>query len=73
MFKWKLREILEAKGIAQKDLAKVSKVSKNTINTLCRGGVHSTSLNTLSKLAKTLRVNPWDIAIYNPRYRKGKT
>jgi len=66
MFKWNLKTQIENKGISQADLAKKSKVSKNTINVLCKGESHSVSLRTLAKLSTALNVDPWILVQYNP-------
>ena len=66
MFKWTLKDQIENKGISQAQLAVKANVSKNTINVLCRGGTHSVSLRTLSKLCAALAVEPWSLVQFNP-------
>ncbi len=49
----KLIYILKLEGIRQKELADFSKISKGTINRLCKGK-QKVSLTTQSKIIKTL-------------------
>jgi DNA-binding Xre family transcriptional regulator len=69
MWKWKLKETLEAQGMEQSELSKKSKVNRNTICALCGGKGGSTSLRTLAKLCRALRVEPWELVAFNPKGR----
>ena len=66
---FRLREILEAKGLTQKKLAAISKVSLPTISRMCRNETGQVSLITLDKLAWALSVEPGDLIV---REKKGK-
>lgn len=66
---FRLRELLEAKGLTQKKLAAISKVSLPTISRMCRNETGQVSLITLDKLAWALGVEPGDLIV---RERKGK-
>lgn len=53
----KLGEIRREKGLTQRDLAKRSKVSYNTIIKIERGGIPNPTIETVLKLAKALNVS----------------
>ena len=64
MFLWKLNHVIEEKDISQIELAKLSGLSKNTINSLCRGGDQKASLSTINKICYALDVSPCSIIEY---------
>jgi DNA-binding Xre family transcriptional regulator len=68
---FRLREILEAKGISQSELSRLSGVSFATINRMCTNATESVALSTLDKLASALGVEPGElIARARPTRRK---
>jgi putative transcriptional regulator len=64
MFLWKLNHVIEEKDISQIELAKLSGLSKNTINSLCKGGDQKASLSTINKICYALDVSPCSIIEY---------
>ena len=54
---YKIREIREAKGMTQEELAQSSGVSRVTISGLENGTERATSTKTLLKIAKALAVS----------------
>lgn len=52
-----LREIRKEKGLTQTELAKLSGVSRVTINRLEKGTLKETTIGTLTKIAACLDVN----------------
>lgn len=69
MWKWNLKKTLEAQGMEQRELSKRSKVNRNTICALCQGKGISTSLRTLAKLCRALKVEPWELVKFMPKRR----
>jgi DNA-binding Xre family transcriptional regulator len=67
---FRLREVLERKGISQSDLARGSGVSFATINRLCTNATAMVSLETLDKLATTLEVEPGELIAREKRARR---
>jgi putative transcriptional regulator len=59
--KVKLIEILEQKGISQRELARMTGLRPNTVNHLCSGEVDRVYLETLEKVCKALDVKIEDI------------
>ncbi len=59
--RFRLREILEARGLTQVELARQSKVPLLTIGRLCRNSTAQVSLKTLDRLADSLGVAPGDL------------
>jgi DNA-binding Xre family transcriptional regulator len=64
MFEWDLNQVIKEQGVSQITLAKLSGLSKNTINTLCRGGDQKASLSTVNKICSALNTSPWTIIKY---------
>ena len=56
-----LREARKEKGLTQTELAKLSGVSRVTINRLENGTLKETTIGTLTKLATCLEVNLDDL------------
>lgn len=56
----KIKEILEAKGLTQQWLATEAKITFSSVNQYYHGK-REPSLETLFKLAKTLKVNPCEL------------
>ena len=55
---FRLRELLEAAGLTQSELARQSGVSFATINRLCTNATGQVSLAVLDRLADALKVEP---------------
>ena len=70
--RFRLRELLEARGISQSQLARDSGVSFATINRMCTNATEQVSLKTLDSLASVLAVAPGDLIETVPEKRKGK-
>lgn len=58
---FRLREILEARGLSQSELSRISGVSFATINRICTGATEMASLSTLDRLAAALEIEPGDL------------
>lgn len=58
MVKFRLREILDTKGMGQTEAARLSGVSFATVNRMCTNATRRVDLDVLEKLAKVLRVKP---------------
>jgi transcriptional regulator with XRE-family HTH domain len=75
--RFRLREILEAAGISQTDIAREADVSFATVNRLCTNATEQVSLRTLANLSGALkrlsgrRVEPGDL-IERVAEKKGK-
>lgn len=55
---FRLRAILEARGISQSELARLAGVSFPTVNAMCQNRTKAVSLLTLDKIAGALKVQP---------------
>lgn len=66
-----LAELLDERGISQSELARRSKVSLVTINSIANNRTAQVKLDTLEKLARALGVEPGEL-IASDRKRKGK-
>lgn len=53
----KLREILEQKGISQRELARLTGLRASTVNHLCSDKVDRVYLETLELICKTLNIS----------------
>ena len=67
---FRLRELLEKRGLAQSELARTSGVSFATINRLCTNATAQVSLDTLDRLAGALGVEPGDLIAREPKRRR---
>ncbi len=67
---FRLRDILEKRGLSQSELARLSGVSFATINRMCTNATGSVSLETLDKLADALGVDPGDLIVKEKGKRK---
>ena len=59
--KFRLRDILEARGISQTELARLAGVAFATVNRMCTNATGQVSLATLDKIADALGVKPGDL------------
>ncbi len=69
--RFRLRELLEEKGMSQSELARRSGVSFQTVNGMVGNRTTRVDLSTLDALSKALGVEPGDLLEREPR-RKGK-
>lgn len=67
---FRLRELLEKRGITQSELARLSGVSFATINRLCTNATAQVSLDTLDRIANALGVEPGDLIARDPKRRR---
>jgi transcriptional regulator with XRE-family HTH domain len=56
MIRWKLKQVIEEKGLTMRQMAILSGVSYSTIRKLCRNPRQYAMVHTLSKLADALQV-----------------
>ena len=68
--RFRLRELLEARGLSQSQLARDAGVSFATVNRLCTNATEQVSLATLDKIAGVLGVAPGDLIELVPEKRK---
>lgn len=61
---YRVKEIREAKGLSQEELAKKSGVCRTTISGLESGSVKVTSTKTLSKIAEALNKKVSDLFLW---------
>jgi putative transcriptional regulator len=61
MIRFRLRELLEEVGVNQSELSRNSGVSFATINRMCTNATRQVSLDTLDRLATTLKCEPADL------------
>ena len=59
--RFRLRELLEEKGVSQSELARLSGVSFTTINRMAANHTAQVSLGTLDKLSDALGVGPGEL------------
>lgn len=58
---FRLRQILEARGMTQAEIAELAGVGLQTIGRLCRNDTGQVSLSTLDKIAAALNIAPGDL------------
>lgn len=59
--RFRLREVLEAAGMSQSELARQSGVSFVTINRMCANATEGVTLKTLDAIATALKVEPGEL------------
>ncbi len=69
--RFRLREILEERGISQTQIARDTAVSFATVSRLCTNATGQVSLETLDKLSAYLSLRPGDL-IERVSARRGK-
>jgi DNA-binding Xre family transcriptional regulator len=57
MIRLRLKEVLQEKKVNQSKLSRLSDVSLNTIQAMCRNPYHDPALSTLGRIAKALKVD----------------
>ncbi len=71
--RFRVKELLEAAGMNQSELARQSGVSLVTINAIANNRTEQVKLETLDRLAEALGVEPGDLLEREPRARKRKS
>lgn len=59
----RLKEILEERGMSQRELARLMNIRPNTISHLCSDKVNAIYFDTLEQICKTLNVELHDIIV----------
>lgn len=59
----RLKEILEERGMTQRELARKMNIRPNTISHLCSGKVNAVYFDTLEHICKTLDIDLHDIIV----------
>lgn len=67
--RFRLRELLEERGISQSEFAKQADLSFATVNRLCTNATGQVSLETLDKIAAALDVEIGDLIIRETKKR----
>ena len=72
--RFRLQELIDAKGTSQSALSRDSGVSFTTISRMCRNVTAQVSLETLGRLARALGedVEPGDLIEFTPDTRRAK-
>lgn len=72
--RFRLQELIDAKGTSQSALSRDSGVSFTTISRMCRNVTAQVSLETLGRLARALgdEVEPGDLLEFAPEVRRAK-
>ena len=72
--RFRLQELIDAKGTSQSALSRDSGVSFTTISRMCRNVTAQVSLETLGRLARALGedVEPGDLIEFAPEARRAK-
>jgi DNA-binding Xre family transcriptional regulator len=68
--RFRLQEVIDAKGTSQSQLSRDSGVSFATISRMCRNVTAQVSLATLDKLASALHVEVGDLIQREPKGRR---
>ncbi|MDO8500469.1 MAG: helix-turn-helix transcriptional regulator [Gemmatimonadaceae bacterium] len=68
--RFRLQEVIDAKGTSQSQLSRDSGVSFATISRMCRNVTAQVSLATLDKLASALNVEVGDLIQREPKGRR---
>ncbi|MFR9710276.1 helix-turn-helix domain-containing protein [Paenibacillus sp. MB22_1] len=64
MIRFSLDKIMEAKGLTQKDVVEITKISRNTIKALATNANARIDFPTLDALCKGLKVTPGELIEY---------
>ncbi|GMX62981.1 hypothetical protein Elgi_27880 [Paenibacillus elgii] len=59
----RLKEIIEEKGMSQRELARLMNVRPNTINHLCSDKVNAAYFDTLEQICRTLNVSLHELLV----------
>ena len=72
--RFRLQELIDAKGTSQSALSRDSGVSFTTISRMCRNVTAQVSLETLGRLARALGddIEPGDLIEFSPEARRAK-
>jgi DNA-binding Xre family transcriptional regulator len=69
---FRLREVLEQRGINQSEASRQSGVSFATINRMCTNATREVSLDVLEKLCTWLDVAPGELLEREPKRKRGR-
>ena len=74
LVRFRLQELIDAKGTSQSALSRDSGVSFTTISRMCRNVTAQVSLETLGRLARALGddIEPGDLIEFTPESRRAK-
>lgn len=64
--KLELQEILQDRGMSQRQLAEVSGVRQERISQICRGFVDRLELDHIDAICNALDIYPWEWIVYTP-------
>lgn len=67
---FRLAIVLEREKMSQSELARLARLSLQTVNRLCTNRTGQVSLETLDKIADALSVEPGELIVRQPRRRK---
>lgn len=72
--RFRLQELIDAKGTSQSALSRDSGISFTTISRMCRNVTGQVSLETLGRIARALGddVEPGDLIEFTPEVRRAK-
>jgi putative transcriptional regulator len=59
-----LQQLLDARGMSQRELSRISGVRQERISQICRGFVDQIGLDHIVKICDALQVPPWAWIIY---------
>jgi len=65
LWRWRVREIIEEKGLTISEVARRAGVSRSTVQIFCRDPQHNTNTGMWGKLARALGVSPSEM-LYEP-------
>lgn len=66
MVKLKLKEVLQERGISMSKLSRMTDVSYNTVQILCRDPQHDAGIQLLSRIADALEISICDLLDEQP-------
>ena len=74
LVRFRLQELIDAKGTSQSALSRDSGISFTTISRMCRNVTAQVSLETLGRLARALGddIEPGDLIEFTPDARRAK-
>lgn len=62
--RFRLKEILNEKGLSERKLAEMTHIRPNTINDICRNQIQRLHVDVIEKICNALGVKPGDWIIY---------
>ncbi|WP_103108743.1 helix-turn-helix domain-containing protein [Brevibacillus reuszeri] len=64
--RFRLGEVMEQRGLDQKDIIEITGLSRNTVKVLALGAIARVDFESLNKLCMALSVTPGDLIEYTP-------